>query len=131
VSTGFLAASATTNETAFLIYKVVRSLGIVAFDNQAKLIVVDPRFTRSAAVSDLYVPIRAGSDIAWLGGLIDYLLTQDKIQHEYVKAYTNASFIMKAGFASRMVCSPAMTRKSASMTGRAGRMRLARRLRQD
>src|SRR6266404_4132744 len=67
--------------------------------NKAKLIVVDPRFTRSAAVSDLYVPIRAGSDIAWLGGLINYLLTQDKIQHEYVKAYTNASFIVKAGFA--------------------------------
>ncbi len=67
--------------------------------NKAKLIVVDPRFTRSAAVSDLYVPIRAGSDIAWLGGLINHLLTQDKIQHEYVKAYTNASFIVKAGFA--------------------------------
>ena len=66
--------------------------------NKAKLIVVDPRFTRSAAVSDLYVPIRAGSDIAWLGGLINYLLTNDKIQHEYVKAYTNASFIVKPGF---------------------------------
>ena len=66
--------------------------------NKAKLIVVDPRFTRSAAVSDLYVPIRAGSDIAWLGGLINYLLTQDKIQHEYVKAYTNATFIVKPGF---------------------------------
>src|SRR6266852_2877666 len=66
--------------------------------NKAKLIVVDPRFTRSAAVSDLYVPIRAGSDIAWLGGLINHLLTNDKIQHEYVKAYTNAAFIVKAGF---------------------------------
>ena len=67
--------------------------------NKAKLIVVDPRFTRSAAVSDLYVPIRAGTDIAWLGGLINYLLMHDKIQNEYVKAYTNASFIVKAGFA--------------------------------
>src|SRR6266481_6722794 len=66
--------------------------------NKAKLIVVDPRFTRSAAVADLYVPIRAGTDIAWLGGLINYLLTQDKIQHEYVKAYTNATFIVKPGF---------------------------------
>jgi formate dehydrogenase major subunit len=66
--------------------------------NKAKLIVVDPRFTRSAAVSDLYVPIRAGTDIAWLGGLINYLLTHDKLQHEYVKAYTNAAFIVKAGF---------------------------------
>jgi formate dehydrogenase major subunit len=66
--------------------------------NKAKLIVVDPRFTRSAAVADLYVPIRAGTDIAWLGGLINYLLTNDKIQHEYVKAYTNASLMVKPGF---------------------------------
>ena len=66
--------------------------------NKARLIVVDPRFTRSAAVADLYVPIRAGSDIAWLGGLINYLLINDKVQHEYVKTYTNASFIVEAGF---------------------------------
>src|SRR3984893_6486179 len=65
--------------------------------NKAKLIVVDPRFTRSAAVSDLYVPIRAGSDIAWLGRLINHLLTNDKIQQGCVKAYTNAPFILKAG----------------------------------
>jgi len=62
--------------------------------NKAKLIVVDPRFTRSAAMSDYYAPIRAGSDIAFLAGVINYLLANDKIQHEYVKAYTNASFIV-------------------------------------
>jgi len=62
--------------------------------NKAKLVVVDPRFTRSAAMSDYYAPIRAGSDIAFLGGVINYLLSNDKIQHEYVKAYTNASFIV-------------------------------------
>lgn len=62
--------------------------------NKAKLIVVDPRFTRSAAMSDYYAPIRAGSDIAFLAGVINYLLSNDKIQHEYVKAYTNASFIV-------------------------------------
>ena len=62
--------------------------------NKAKLIVVDPRFTRSAAMSDYYAPVRAGSDIAFLGGVINYLLANDKIQHEYVKAYTNASFIV-------------------------------------
>ena len=62
--------------------------------NKAKLIVVDPRFTRSAAMSDYYAPIRAGSDIAFLGGMLNYLLSNDKIQHEYVKAYTNASFIV-------------------------------------
>ncbi len=62
--------------------------------NKAKLVVVDPRFTRSAAMSDYYAPIRAGSDIAFLGGVINYLLSNDKIQHEYVKNYTNASFIV-------------------------------------
>jgi formate dehydrogenase major subunit len=66
--------------------------------NGAKLIVVDPRFTRSAAVADFYCPVRQGTDIAYLGGVINYLLQNDKIQHEYVKAYTNASFIVKDGF---------------------------------
>ena len=66
--------------------------------NGAKLIVVDPRFTRSAAVADLYCPVRQGTDIAYLGGVINYLLQNDKIQHEYVKAYTNAAFIVKDGF---------------------------------
>ena len=66
--------------------------------NKAKLVVVDPRFTRSAAVADYYAPIRAGSDIAFLGGVINYLLTQDKIQHEYVKAYTDVSYIVREDF---------------------------------
>ena len=63
-------------------------------NRKAKLIVVDPRFTRSAAVSDFYAPIRAGSDIAFLGGLINYLLSNDKIHHEYVKNYTDFSFLV-------------------------------------
>lgn len=66
--------------------------------NKAKLLVVDPRFTRSAAMSDYYAPIRAGSDIAFLGGVINYLLSNNKIQHEYVKHYTNASFIINEGY---------------------------------
>jgi formate dehydrogenase major subunit len=66
--------------------------------NKAKLIVVDPRFTRSAAVADYYAPIRAGSDIAFLGGVINYLITNDKIQHEYVRNFTDASFIVRADF---------------------------------
>ena len=66
--------------------------------NKAKLIVVDPRFTRSAAMSDYYAPIRAGTDIAFLGGVINYLLSNNKIQHEYVKHYTNASFIINEGY---------------------------------
>jgi formate dehydrogenase major subunit len=65
---------------------------------KARLIVVDPRFTRSAAVADYYAPIRAGSDIAFLGGLINYLLSHDKIHHEYVRNYTDFSFLVKADF---------------------------------
>ena len=64
----------------------------------AKLVVVDPRFTRTASVADLYAPIRPGTDIAFLSGLIRYLLEKDAIQHEYVRAYTNAGLIVKEGF---------------------------------
>ena len=66
--------------------------------NKAKLIVVDPRFNRTASVADVYAPIRAGTDIAFLNGVIRYLLEKDAIQHEYVKAYTNASFIVRDDF---------------------------------
>ena len=66
---------------------------------KAKLIVVDPRFTRSAAIADVYAPIRVGTDIAFLGGVINYLLSNNKIHQEYVKAYTNASFLIKDEFA--------------------------------
>ncbi|MET3355771.1 UNVERIFIED_ORG: formate dehydrogenase major subunit [Xanthobacter viscosus] len=65
----------------------------------AKLIVVDPRFTRSAAVADYYAPIRQGSDIAFLNGVINYCIANDKVQWDYVKAFTNASYIVKEGFA--------------------------------
>jgi formate dehydrogenase major subunit len=64
----------------------------------AKLIVVDPRFTRSAAVADFYAPIRQGADIAFLLGLINYCIQNDKVQWEYVKAFTNAPFLVKDGF---------------------------------
>jgi formate dehydrogenase major subunit len=66
--------------------------------NKAKLIVVDPRFTRSAAMADLFMQLRPGTDIAWLGGVINYLLSNDKIQRDYVLNYTNASFIVKDEF---------------------------------
>ena len=67
-------------------------------NRKAKLVVVDPRFNRTASVADFYAPIRPGSDIAFLGGVINYLLTNDKIHHDYVKAYTNASFLINEGF---------------------------------
>src|SRR5690625_3773367 len=66
--------------------------------NKAKLIVVDPRFNRSASVADLYAPIRVGTDIVFLGGVIRYLLENDKVQHEYVKNYTDFSFIVRDDF---------------------------------
>jgi formate dehydrogenase major subunit len=64
----------------------------------AKLIVVDPRFTRTASTSDLFLQIRAGSDIAFLGGLINYAIQNNRIAKEYVVNYTNASYIVREGF---------------------------------
>jgi formate dehydrogenase major subunit len=51
----------------------------------AKLIVVDPRFTRTASVADFYAPIRQGTDIAFLLGVINYCIQNDKIQWEYTQ----------------------------------------------
>jgi len=64
----------------------------------AKLIVVDPRFTRSAAVADFYAPIRQGTDIAFLLAVINYCIQNDKVQWDYVKAYTNAPYVVKEAF---------------------------------
>ena len=64
----------------------------------AKVIHVDPRFTRTSALADLHVPIRAGSDIVFLGALINHILSQERDFREYVLAYTNASTIVSEGF---------------------------------
>src|SRR5216684_1293592 len=64
----------------------------------AKMIVVDPRFTRTAATSDLFVQIRVGSDIAFLGGVIRYAIENNRIAKDYLVNYTNAAFIVKEGF---------------------------------
>src|ERR1700688_4166310 len=64
----------------------------------AKMIVVDPRFTRTAAVADLHCQIRAGSDIAFLGGVIRYAIENNRIAKEYLVNFTNAAFIIKPGF---------------------------------
>jgi formate dehydrogenase-N alpha subunit len=64
----------------------------------AKMIVVDPRFTRTAATSDLFCQIRAGSDIAFLGGLIRYAIENNRIAKDYLTHFTNAAFIVKEGF---------------------------------
>jgi formate dehydrogenase major subunit len=64
----------------------------------AKMIVVDPRFTRTAATADLFLQIRAGADIAFLGGLLRYAIENNRIARDYLVNYTNASFIVKEGF---------------------------------
>src|SRR5512135_1315088 len=66
--------------------------------NRARLIVVDPRFTRTAAVADKYAQLRPGTDIAFLGGVIRWLIEKDAIQHEYVKAFTNAPFLLRGDY---------------------------------
>ena len=67
-------------------------------ERNAKLIVVDPRFTRTASTADLFLQIRAGSDIAFLGGLIHYALENNRIAKDYLVNYTNASFVIQEGF---------------------------------
>ena len=64
----------------------------------AKMIVVDPRFTRTAATADMFLQIRAGADIAFLGGVIKYALDNNRFNKEYVVNFTNAPFIVKDGF---------------------------------
>jgi formate dehydrogenase major subunit len=64
----------------------------------AKMIVVDPRFTRTAATADLFLQIRAGADIAFLGGLINYAIAENRLAKDYLVNYTNASFLVKEGF---------------------------------
>src|SRR5205807_508036 len=64
----------------------------------AKMLVVDPRFTRTASVADMFCQIRAGTDIAFLGGLINYAIQNNRIAKDYLVNYTNASFIIKEGF---------------------------------
>lgn len=64
----------------------------------AKIIHVDPRFTRTSALAHSFVPVRAGADIAFLGGVINYILANEKDFRDYVVAYTNASMIVSADF---------------------------------
>ena len=64
----------------------------------ARLIVVDPRFNRTASVADVYAPIRPGSDIAFLMGVIRYCIENDKVQWDYVKNYTNATYLVREDF---------------------------------
>jgi formate dehydrogenase major subunit len=64
----------------------------------ATLIHVDPRFTRTSAMCDIYAPIRSGTDIVFLGGLINYILTEKKYFLEYMINYTNAATLINANY---------------------------------
>jgi formate dehydrogenase major subunit len=64
----------------------------------AKTIVVDPRFTRTAATADMFLQIRAGADIAFLGGFIHYAIENQRIAKEYLVNFTNAAFLVQEGF---------------------------------
>ncbi len=66
--------------------------------NNATVIHIDPRFTRTSALSDLHIPLRAGTDIALLGGVINYILSNELDFREYVRAYTNASFLIREDY---------------------------------
>jgi formate dehydrogenase major subunit len=66
--------------------------------NNAKIIVIDPRFTRTASVADFYTPIRSGTDIAFLSGVILYLIENNKINTEYVNEYTNANLLVREDY---------------------------------
>jgi formate dehydrogenase major subunit len=67
-------------------------------NRNAKMIVVDPRFTRTAATADLFLQIRAGADIAFLGGLIHYAIENQRVAKEYLANFTNAAFLIQEGF---------------------------------
>src|SRR2546423_3869300 len=70
-----------------------------ARERGAKVIHVDPRFTRTSAMATKWVGIRAGSDIAFLGGIVNYILENGLHFEEYVKHYTNAPVIIREEFA--------------------------------
>jgi formate dehydrogenase major subunit len=70
-----------------------------AKERGATIIHVDPRFSRTSALADIWVPIRAGADIAFLGGLVRHLIENDLFFREYVVHYTNASCILSDEYA--------------------------------
>jgi formate dehydrogenase major subunit len=71
---------------------------VAAQQRGAKVIHVDPRYSRTSALSDIWAPIRAGTDIAFIGGLIRYVIEKERWFKEYVRHYTNASCIVTDQF---------------------------------
>ena len=95
-----------------------------AKEHGATIIHVDPRFSRTSALADIWVPIRAGTDIVFLGGLIRHLIEQNLYFHEYVVHYTNASCILSDEYRDRKTTATAIsqagTKKSAPMKATVG-----------
>ena len=71
---------------------------VKARERGATVIHVDPRFSRTSALADLWAPLRAGSDIVFLGGLVNYVLANDRVFRDYVVAYTNATMLVREDF---------------------------------
>jgi formate dehydrogenase major subunit len=71
---------------------------VKARERGALVMHVDPRFSRTSAMADLWAPIRAGSDIVFFGGLVNYVLTHDRTFRDYVVAYTNAPVLVREDF---------------------------------
>ena len=69
-----------------------------ARERGGKVIHVDPRFTRTSAMADVWLPLRAGSDIIFLGGMIHYILENNRYFHDYVVNYTNAANLVRDDF---------------------------------
>ena len=69
-----------------------------AMDNGAKLINVDPRFTRTSARADIYAPLRSGTDIAFINAIINYVLQNELYHKDYIVDHTNASFLVNEKF---------------------------------
>ena len=69
-----------------------------ARERGATLISVDPRFTRTSAKADIYAPLRSGTDIAFIGGMINYILTNELYHRDYVRLYTNGPFLVNRNF---------------------------------
>ena len=93
----------------------------------AKMVHADPRFTRTSALSDIYARIRTGTDVAYFGGLINYVLSHNLIHHEYVRNYTNASFLVKEGYGFHEGLFSGYDPAKRSTTRRRGRTRAIRR----
>jgi len=71
---------------------------VAARERGAKIIHVDPRFNRTSAMADIWVPLRPGSDIIFLGAVINYVIQHERFFREYVINYTNAPTLLREDF---------------------------------